>query len=435
MPNVVVVGTQWGDEGKGKIVDLLTEQFDIVARCQGGHNAGHTVIISGKKYILHLIPSGILHPGKHCVIGNGVVVDPFALLAELRELDEFQLPGRLLISDRCHLIMPYHRALEQAEEERLGNRRIGTTSRGIGPCYEDKVARRGIRMADLLEPARFASLVHDIAGLKNRILQSVYGVQGVDPETVIQSYLEVAEQIRPFVGDVSAFLGRALREGRSILFEGAQGALLDIDFGTYPYVTSSNATAGGACTGTGVGPSAVDGVVGICKAYTTRVGSGPFPSEIPGELGNRVRTRGAEFGASTGRPRRCGWFDVPVVRYSCLINRVDTLVVTKLDVLDELEEIRICVGYRHGGRVLEGFPATIEQLDQVEPIYESHPGWCTSTSGMREAGQLPAAARAYLRRLGELVGVDIAMVSTGPDRNETILMPESPYAALLGLTG
>ncbi len=434
MPNVVVVGTQWGDEGKGKIVDLLTEHFDVVARCQGGHNAGHTVIISGKKYILHLIPSGILHPGKHCVIGNGVVVDPFALLEELRELAEFDLPGRLLISDRCHLIMPYHRALEQAEEGRLGSRRIGTTSRGIGPCYEDKAARRGIRVADLLEPARFAGLVRDIAALKNRILESVYGVQGVDPEAIIESYLQAAEQIRPYVGDVAVFLARALRDGRSVLFEGAQGALLDIDFGTYPYVTSSNATAGGACTGTGVGPSAVDGVVGICKAYTTRVGSGPFPSEISGELGNRVRSRGAEFGASTGRPRRCGWFDVPVVRYSCLINRVDTLVVTKLDVLDEMEEIRICVGYRHRGEVLESFPSTIELLEQVEPIYECHPGWRSSTSGVRDLAQLPAEARAYLRRLSELVGVDIAMASTGPDRNETILLPGSPHLGLLGLT-
>lgn len=435
MPNVVIVGTQWGDEGKGKIVDLLTRHFDVVVRCQGGHNAGHTVIIHGKKYVLHLIPSGILHPGKHCVIGNGVVVDPFALLEELRELAAFDLAGRLLVSDRCHLIMPYHRALEKAEEDRLGQRRIGTTSRGIGPCYEDKIGRRGIRVAEWMDPAVFAPQVREIVELKNRILEKVYGAEGIDAESVIAAYLQAAEEIRPFVGDTADYLGRALREGRSVLFEGAQGTLLDIDFGTYPYVTSSNATSGGACTGSGVGPSVIDGVVGICKAYTTRVGSGPFPSEIAGDLGEHIRKRGAEFGASTGRPRRCGWFDVPVVKYSCRINQVDTLAVTKLDVLDELDEIRICVGYRRQGRPLKGFPAAVQHLEQVEPVWESHRGWRTSTSGVKECNQLPVQARSYLRRLSELLETDIVMVSTGPDREETMLVPDSRHTALIGWPG
>lgn len=432
MPNVVIVGTQWGDEGKGKIVDLLTGRFDVVVRCQGGHNAGHTVIINGRKYVLHLIPSGILHPGKQCVIGNGVVLDPFALVAELDELRDFDLPGRLHISNRCHLIMPYHRALENAEEARLGARRIGTTSRGIGPCYEDKIGRRGLRLADLADSSGFAQQVREIVELKNRILDRVYGAEPLDAQAIVDSYLQVSGRVMPFVGDTGLYLHDALRQGRSVLFEGAQGALLDIDFGTYPFVTSSNATSGGACTGSGVGPNAIDGVVGICKAYTTRVGSGPFPSEISGSVGEHIRTRGAEFGASTGRPRRCGWFDVPVVSFSCQINQIDTLVVTKLDVLDELDEIRICVGYRLGGKELHGIPAAVRDLEAVEPVYESHPGWRTSTSGIREYGKLPELAQSYLRRMSQLLGTDIVMVSTGPDREETILVPDSRFQRLLG---
>lgn len=431
MPNVIVVGTQWGDEGKGKIVDLLTERFDIVVRSQGGHNAGHTVIIGDRKYVLHLIPSGILHPGKTCVIGNGVVIEPFALLKEVDELSEFGLAGRLLISDRCHLIMPYHTAIEAAEEARLGARRIGTTSRGIGPCYEDKIGRRGIRLVDLLTPDLFRDRLRENLAFKNRLLSEIYGVEPIAFGSVCDAYLGIAERLRPFVTDTVSFLNSAVRESKSMLFEGAQGTHLDVDFGTYPYVTSSNASAGGACTGTGVGPGAVDGVIGISKAYTTRVGEGPFPTELGGELGEKLRSQGGEFGASTGRPRRCGWFDTPVVRYSCLVNRVDTLVITKLDVLDGLDEIRICIGYRMDGHPADSFPATNEELAQVEPVYESHPGWQSPTSGISCFEDLPVNAKSYLRRLSELVETDIAMVSTGPDRTETITVPQSRKLALL----
>ncbi|MEJ2078307.1 MAG: adenylosuccinate synthase [Acidobacteriota bacterium] len=430
MSNAVVVGTQWGDEGKGKIVDLLAERFDIVARCQGGHNAGHTVIVDGRKYILHLIPSGILHQGKLCVIGNGVVVNPFALIEELKGLEGFEVDGRLAVSNRCHLIMPYHGAIEAAEESRLGDRKIGTTSRGIGPCYEDKIARRGIRIGELASPDHFRNRVLSNLEVKNRILTNVYGEKPLDGEAIVDSYLEAAKVVLPFVTDTAELLNRSIREGKSVLFEGAQGALLDIDHGTYPFVTSSNATAGGACTGTGVGPTAIDGVIGISKAYTTRVGGGPFPTEFTDELGEAVREKGSEFGASTGRPRRCGWFDAAVVRYSCLVNNVDALVITKLDVLDDLEEISICVGYRHQGRRFEGFPSSIETLEEVEPVYETHPGWRTPTSGITRYRDLPDQAKSYLRRLSELVETDICVVSTGPDRSETIPVPESPKTAL-----
>jgi adenylosuccinate synthase len=434
MPNIVVVGAQWGDEGKGKIVDLLTERFDIVARCQGGHNAGHTVIIGGEKFVLHLIPSGILRPDKICVIGNGVIVDPFALISELDSLQRFEVPGRLFVSNRCHLIMPYHNAVEAAEEKRLGERRIGTTSRGIGPCYEDKVARRGIRIGDLRYPDLFADAVRENVAFKNRVLSAAFNVgPPIDPEPIVDSYLGVADIVLPYVADTSGYLNRAIRAGKSVLFEGAQGTLLDVDFGTYPFVTSSNATAGGACTGTGVGPSVIDGVVGISKAYTTRVGGGPFPTELDGELGERLRLRGAEFGASTGRPRRCGWFDAVVGRYSRLINGLDSLVVTKLDVLDEMEEIRICTAYRHEGSRIEDFPSCVEILDRVEPVYEVHPGWMTPTSGIREYSKLPEKARSYLRRLAELVETDVCLISTGPDRRETIPVPgNSAFPFLFG---
>ncbi len=430
MSNAVVVGTQWGDEGKGKIVDLLTQRFDIVARCQGGHNAGHTVIIEGRKYVLHLIPSGILHPDKVCIVGNGVIVDPFALIEELEMLAGFEVRGRLLISNRCHLIMPYHTAIEAAEERRLGPQRIGTTSRGIGPCYEDKIARRGIRIGELAHPDLFTRRVRANVEVKNRILTEVYGEKPLDADDIVARYLMAAREVMPFVVDTTEFLNRAIREGKSALFEGAQGTLLDIDHGTYPFVTSSNATAGGACTGTGVGPTVINGVVGISKAYTTRVGGGPFPTELSDELGEAVREKGAEFGASTGRPRRCGWFDAVVVRYSCLVNDLTSLVITKLDVLDDLDEIRIGVGYRWRGQPLEGFPSSIEVLEEVEPVYETHPGWRCRTSGLTRYEDLPEQARSYLRRLSELVGTDICAVSTGPDRRETILVPHSPHRAL-----
>lgn len=426
MPNVVVVGTQWGDEGKGKIVHLITDRFDIVARYQGGHNAGHTVIIQDDKYILHLIPSGILHPEKVCVIGNGVVVDPVALEKELEMLKDFEVKDRLFISDRSHLIMPYHRAVEAAEENRLAEGRIGTTSRGIGPCYEDKVGRRGIRLGDLSYPELFRAKLETNLALKNEILIHLYKAEPLDAEQIYVSYMKLAPQILPLVTDTAEYLNGAIQSGKSILFEGAQGTLLDLDHGTYPYVTSSNATAGGACIGTGVGPGAIDGTIGIAKAYTTRVGEGPFPTELTGQIGEHLRSKGAEFGASTGRPRRCGWFDAVVVRYACLINNLDTLVVTKLDVLDELDEIKICVGYEREGKILDRFPMQMSVLEEVTPTYETHPGWKTDTSKMQDYQDLPKAARDYLDRISKLIKTDISIISIGPERDETIILEESP---------
>jgi len=425
MANLVVVGTQWGDEGKGKIVDLITERFDVVVRSQGGHNAGHTVKLKGKQYILHLIPSGILHSSKSCVVGNGVVIDPKALLEELDMLEQFELEGRLFISNRCHLIMPYHTAMESAEESRLADKRIGTTSRGIGPCYEDKAGRRGIRVGELADPELFKSKVEANVEFKNRILTQVYGVPALDAGEIYESYMEMADPILDFVTDTAEYLNRQVKQGKKLLFEGAQGALLDIDHGTYPFVTSSNSTAGGACTGTGVGPSRIDAVMGISKAYTTRVGAGPFPTEFDRSLGEKIRERGAEYGASTGRPRRCGWFDAVVVRYSSLINDVDDLVITKLDVLDEVEEINICVQYRSGGKVTKHFPPTIEALEEVEPVYESHPGWLTDTRNVRDYDDLPENAKSYLERLAELTDTQISIVSVGPEREATIFRREN----------
>jgi len=431
MKNAVVIGTQWGDEGKGKIVDLLTENFDVIARAQGGHNAGHTVIINGKKFILHLIPSGILHPGKICAIGNGVVFDPFAFLEELEGLQGIDYNGRLFISDRCHLIMPYHRAVERAEEERLGANRIGTTNRGIGPAYEDKVARRGLRMGDLACPGIFRKQLEEAVRYKNLILREVYHCEPLDCGRIYDDYMGIADRILPMVTDTPVLLNRMDREGRRILFEGAQGALLDIDHGTYPFVTSSNSTSGGVCTGTGIGPARVDGVVGICKAYTTRVGSGPFPTEYKGERGDAFRSAGDEYGASTGRPRRCGAFDAVITRYSCLVNSVTTLVITKLDVLDDQDRIEICTGYRYGDQVFSNVPMHCEVLDQVEPVIETWKGWKCKTTGIRDYEDLPREARDYLMRLKELLGTDISFVSVGPDRDETLVVEDSPYAAEL----
>ena len=421
MANLVIVGTQWGDEGKGKIVDLITERFDVVVRSQGGHNAGHTVNLEGKQYILHLIPSGILHAAKSCVVGNGVVIDPCALLEELEMLGEFDLKGRLFVSNRAHLIMPYHTAVESAEEARLADRRIGTTSRGIGPCYEDKMGRRGIRIGELAYPDLFRSKVEANVEFKNKILSEVYGAATLDAGEIYDSYMEMSDSILGFVTDTAEYLSQQVKLGKKLLFEGAQGALLDIDHGTYPFVTSSNSTAGGACTGTGVGPSKIDAVAGISKAYTTRVGAGPFPTELEQSLGEKIRERGAEYGASTGRARRCGWFDAVVVRYSSMINDVDDLVITKLDVLDELEEIKVCVEYRVDGEVTKHFPTTIEGLEKVEPVYESHPGWLADTSEVRVYDELPENARNYLQRLAELTETQISIVSVGPEREATIL--------------
>jgi adenylosuccinate synthase len=411
------VGAQWGDEGKGKIVDLLTPHFDIVARYQGGHNAGHTVIIDGRKYVLHLIPSGILHPSKICVIGNGVVVDLAAFEQEIKALAAagINCDGRLFVSHRAHVILDYHRVMERVDEELRGEKKIGTTSRGIGPAYEDKMGRRGLRVCDLFCPE---SLRH-ILDVNVREKSACFHVG--DFEALYEQVRDQGRILAPYAIDVAEYLNDEMGRGRKILFEGAQGTLLDVDHGTYPFVTASSATAGGACTGTGVGPTRIDGVIGITKAYTTRVGEGPFPTELRDEMGDRIREQGHEYGASTGRPRRCGWFDAVVVRYARLINALDTLVVTKLDVLDTLPEIRICTGYRHKGELLKAFPPEIRVLEQCRPEYLVVRGWNQKIAGVQDFGELPSAARDYLARLSDLVQAEISVVSTGPDRTETII--------------
>src|SRR5207247_1649515 len=394
--NLAVLGAQWGDEGKGKIVDLLTPHFSFVTRFQGGHNAGHTVYVNGAKFILRLIPSGILHGGVTCVIGNGVVIDPQALFAEVDELTRngIDVGDRIVISDKAHLILPYHRDLDLLSEARRGERKIGTTSRGIGPAYEDKIARRGIRVCDLADPAGLEENVRDNVTARNRLVQD----STMDWKPVFDEMLKFADRMKPWIGDVSVLLTDAMHQGRPILFEGAQGTLLDIDHGTYPYVTSSNATIGGVCTGLGIPPRAIDGVLGVAKAYTTRVGEGPLPTELTGEIGNRLRETGQEFGAVTGRPRRCGWYDAVAARYGVRINGLDALALTKLDVLDGLDEIPICTAYRCGGRTLTDFPSDVSQLAACEPVYETMPGWSKPTKGLRRYSDLPEAARSYVAR-------------------------------------
>ena len=417
--NLAVLGAQWGDEGKGKIVDLLTANFSIVARYQGGHNAGHTVYVDGKKFILRLIPSGILHPGVICVIGNGVVIDPQALFAEADELAKtgIDVGNRLIISDKAHLILPYHRDLDLLSEARRGERKIGTTSRGIGPAYEDKIARRGIRVADLVEPAALEQSVRDNVAARNRLVQD----STMDWRPVLEQMRAHGERMKPWVRDVSLYLSNAMREGKPILFEGAQGTLLDIDHGTYPFVTSSNASIGGVCTGLGIGPRSINGVLGVVKAYTTRVGEGPLPTELFGDMGNRLRESGHEYGAVTGRPRRCGWYDAVAVRYGVRINGLDALALTKLDVLDGLETIDVCTAYRCGGRTITEFPSDITQLAACEPVYETLPGWSAPTKGARRFQDLPEAARRYVARLEEVTGVPAALISTGSERDDTII--------------
>ena len=417
--NLAVLGAQWGDEGKGKIVDLLTRRFDIVARYQGGHNAGHTVYENGAKFVLRLIPSGILHPGVICVIGNGVVVDPSALFAEVDELarNGVDVGDRLVVSDKAHLILPYHRDLDLLSEARRGERKIGTTSRGIGPAYEDKIARRGIRVGDLADPKGLEQNVRDNVTARNRLVHD----STMDWKKVLEDLLAHGERLRPWIRDVSLMLSEAIRVGKSILFEGAQGTLLDIDHGTYPFVTSSNASIGGVCTGLGLGPRVIGGALGVVKVYTTRVGEGPLPTELHGETGNRLRDSGNEYGAVTGRPRRCGWYDAVAVRYGVRINGLDVLALTKLDVLDGLERIEICTSYRCGARTLTEFPSDIAQLASCEPVYESMPGWSTPTRGIRRYQDLPENARRYVARLEEVSGVPAAIVSTGSERGDTIL--------------
>ena len=422
--NVVVVGTQWGDEGKGKIVDWLTDHAQAVVRFQGGHNAGHTLVIGGKKTVLHLIPSGILRKGVACFIGNGVVVSPRALLDECATLEQagVDVRGRLTISEACPLILPYHAALDVAREAAKGAGKIGTTGRGIGPAYEDKVARRAIRIQDLFHRERFAAKLGEVLDYHNFVLRQYFGAETLDFQRILEETLALADRIKAMVGDVPRRLFEAQRAGHNLLFEGAQGTLLDVDHGTYPFVTSSNCVAGAACAGSGVGPSALHYVLGITKAYTTRVGSGPFPTELEDDIGRQIATRGNEFGATTGRARRCGWFDAAALKRSIQINGVSGLCVTKLDVLDGMETLQIGVGYRVGGQVRDMLPVGAEELAECEPIYEEIAGWSETTLGARRYEDLPVQARAYLTRMAQVCEVPLDMISTGAERDDTIVL-------------
>jgi adenylosuccinate synthase len=434
---IIVVGAQWGDEGKGKIVDLLAERFDIVARYQGGHNAGHSVQVKDRSFVLHLLPSGVVHEGKTCVLGNGMVIDPKAFFEEADRLKEQGIeitPDRVLVSSRAHLILPYHRILDHTSEERLGNERVGTTLRGIGPAYEDKAGRRGIRAADATVPELLRAKIERNIEDANRVI-AAYGGSALDTNRVFEETLHYAERLAPFITDTTQYLNNAAREGRSILLEGAQATLLDVDHGTYPFVTSSSTTAGGAIVGSGLAPKHVTGVLGIVRTYTTRVGEGPFPTEMLGNeesIGQLIRERGREYGASTGRPRRCGWFDAIATRYAAEINGFDSIALTKLDVLDALDEIKVCTGYRLGNQKLDTFPAISQDLKRVEPIYTTLPGWKSSTVGITRIEDLPERARIYIEFLSEEVGVSIGLVSTGPERDQTIICNDSVISNWIG---
>jgi adenylosuccinate synthase len=421
----VVLGAQWGDEGKGKIVDVLSERFSAVARYAGGHNAGHTVIIGGKKFVLQLIPCGVLRKGCQGVIGNGVVLDPIAFLKEVGHLRELgvDIDNQLFVSQRAQVILPYHRMIELAAESAPGRKKIGTTSRGIGPAYEDKMARSGLRIVDLLNPDLLKTHIEAACAEKNAIAHALFGTDPLDPAKMYDEYAAAAEKVRPFACDSGRLLNRILSEGGSIMFEGAQGTMLDIDHGTYPFVTSSSATAGGAATGTGIGPTNIGTVIAVTKAYVTRVGEGPFPTEIHDASADTLRARGQEYGAVTGRPRRCGWLDIPQLRYSNQVNGAEWLVITKLDVLDELEEIPVCVGYEIDGKMTDEMPADVRGLESIKPRYIRLKGWRQSTEGITEFGKLPQAARDYLRFQERESGARIGMVSTGPDREQTMLLP------------
>ena len=427
----VVLGAQWGDEGKGKIVDVLSEKFSAVARYAGGHNAGHTVIHGEQKFVLQLIPCGVLRPGCKGVIGNGVVLDPIAFLKEVGKLRGLgvDVDGQLFVSNRAQVILPYHRMIELAAESAPGRKRIGTTSRGIGPAYEDKMARSGLRIVDLLRPELLKTHIYAACIEKNAIAHALFGTDPLEPEKMYEEYAAAAEEVRPFVTDTGRLLNQILGSGGSVMFEGAQGTMLDIDHGTYPFVTSSSATAGGAATGTGVGPTAIGTVISVTKAYVTRVGEGPFPTEIHEDVGDQLRARGNEYGAVTGRPRRCGWLDMPLLRYSNQVNGAEWLVVTKMDVLDELEEIPICVGYQVDGKVSDEIPADVQGLERVKPVYAKLKGWRASTEGITDFDKLPKAAQEYLRFQERESGAKIGMVSTGPDRDQTMILPE--FAAAL----
>lgn len=429
MSTLVVVGTQWGDEGKGKIVDLLARHADVVVRYQGGSNAGHTVINDRGTFIFHVIPSGILYPGTLCIIGNGVVVDPLALIEEMDSLQTkgIRIGKNFVISQRAHVILPYHKAIERASEQSKGSRRIGTTGRGIGPSYADKMARIGLRMGDLLNPPLFRRKLEENLTEINSFLDRLYKMPGFEAEKVFQQYVGYADRLKDYIGDGSLLLNRAIDRGKSVLFEGAQGTHLDVDFGTYPYVTSSSAAAGGACTGTGVGPTRIEAVLGVAKAYTTRVGGGPFPTELTDDIGEGLQERGKEFGATTGRPRRCGWFDGVVLRQAVTVNALTSLAVTKLDVLDGCKQLKVCTGYRHGGKLFREMPADLQVLTECQAVYETVRGWSSATTGISSYAKLPREAKRYLSRIEEVSGCPIDMVSTGSQRNHTIRL-RNPFA-------
>jgi len=424
MPVLVVVGAQWGDEGKGKIIDLLTERADVVARYQGGHNAGHTVVVGMDEFILHLIPSGVLHKGKKCIIGNGVVVDPAALIEEMDGLIKrgIKFDTNLLISGNAHLIMPYHKAIDVASERLKGNKKIGTTGRGIGPAYADKINRRGIRMADLLSPDRFREKLTVNVGEANFLLERFYNAPLIHQDEVYAEYMQYAQRLKKYITDTTLYINEAVAKKKKVLAEGAQGTHLDVDHGTYPFVTSSSPTAGGACTGLGIGPNTIGEIVGIVKAYTTRVGSGPFPTELENAMGEHLRERGREYGATTGRARRCGWMDTLIVRHAVRVNGFTSIALTKLDVLDTVDEIKICVGYKHKGKLYKEMPSELEILEQCTPQYITMPGWKQTTIGIKKYAQLPKKARNYVEKVCKLCGVKPSIISTGARRDETIIL-------------
>jgi len=424
LKNIIVLGAQWGDEGKGKIVDIYSDFADTVVRATGGNNAGHTLVVKGEKFIFHLIPSGILHPGKKCVIGNGVVVDPKVLLSEIDRLksrDYLKDDGQLKIGLLANVIMPYHIMLDKAREEKLGSRKIGTTARGIGPCYEDKVARTGIRLCDLTHPRTFEEKLRVNLEVKNFLLKKFYGADEIVYQQALDEYLAHGERLKPYLIDTSLFLNEEINRGAKVLFEGAQGSLLDIDHGTYPFVTSSNTTAGGLCTGSGVAPTRISAVTGVSKAYATRVGGGPFPTELFDEEGQIIRDRGNEYGSTTGRPRRCGWFDAPVIRYANRLNALSGIALTKLDVLSGLPRLKVCVAYEIGGTRRDEVPLSLDEFEEAKPVYEQVEGWKEDISSAREFGDLPKAAQKYVRMLEDVSGVEVSLVSVGPDRNQTII--------------
>ncbi len=430
MANVVVVGAQWGDEGKGKVVDIYTEHADDVVRYQGGNNAGHTLVVAGEKTILHLIPSGILHEGKRCIIGNGVVLDPEVFIMEVTRLKEkgrLRNDSALLVSESLHVIMPYHKRIDLAREAKSGEKKIGTTGRGIGPTYEDKIGRRGIRLMDLLDREIFARKLREALEEKNFILEKLLGADPFTFEEIYEQYCGYADTLRKYVADTTLVLHRDIAAGKKILFEGAQGTLLDVDHGTYPYVTSSSTCVGGACTGTGVSPREIHEIIGISKAYVTRVGSGPFPTELLDADGEKLRQAGNEFGSTTGRPRRCGWFDAMVVRFAVRVNGLTGVALTKLDVLNDFDTIRICTGYLYDGKPLEELPSNLAVFEKCTPVYEEMPGWKSDISSARAFDELPGAARRYVKRLEELIGCPIVLVSVGPGRDQTITI-RNPFA-------